>query len=185
MTDPDRRRAARLATLVAVPVALLVGLVSFQVLDSRNPDATPVAVQSLSTGSTSTVTMAAPTLSARHATMCLAFIAALPFTLNKLTQRHVSAGQEQNVAYGDPPITAACGVAPAVVPADGEAYTLSQVCWYVQTRADATVWTTLDREVPVAVTVPAGYSSPGQWVTSFSDALVDSVPSVPTKYNCG
>ena len=183
--DPDRRRAARLATFVAVPVALLVGAVSYAVLDARTKPGTPVTSQTLSTGSTSDVPMPAPSLSATPATMCLAFIAQLPDKLNNLPQRRVTAGPEQNIAYGDPAITAACGVAPAVVPTGGEAFSIAQVCWYEESRPDATVWTTLDRQVPVQVTVPASYQQPGQWVTLFSNALVASVPSVPTKYQCG
>lgn len=183
--DPDRRRAARLATIVAVPVALLVGLISYTVLSTHASSQPPVTPQTLSTGSTSDVPMPAPSLSATPATMCLAFVAALPDKLNNLLPRPVSAGREQNAAYGDPPITAACGVAPAVVSSGAEAFTIGQVCWYEETGPATTVWTTLDRAVPVRVTVPDSYTSPGQWVTPFANALVAAVPSVPTKYNCG
>ncbi|HKD96308.1 MAG TPA: DUF3515 family protein [Micromonosporaceae bacterium] len=183
--DTERRRAARLATLIAVPVAVLVGFISYAVLDSRTSAQPPVTSQTLSTGSTSDVPMAAPSLSPGRATMCLAFIAALPTTLNNLAERRVTAGPEQNIAYGDPAITAACGVAPAVVASGAIAYNVGKVCWYEETGPDASVWTTLDREVPVKVTVPNSYASPGQWVTLFANALVASVPSVPTKFQCG
>jgi len=183
--DTERRRAAKLATAVAVPVALLVGVVSFAVLKARTSSADqPVTNETLSTTSASTVPMVAPSLTPAHATMCLAFIAALPTTLNNLAQRRVSAGPEQNIAFGDPAITAACGTTePKVAPTD-EVYTLSQVCWYESTGPGGTAWTTLDRAVPVTVTVPDRYTSPGQWVTEFSNALVASVPAVSTPYNC-
>lgn len=183
--DAERRRAARLATAVAVPVALVVGVISFAVLRARTSSTDqPVTSQTVSATSTGAVPMAVPSLTPPHATMCLAFIAALPTKLSNLDQRRVSAGPEQNVAFGDPAITAACGTTePKVAPTD-EIYTLSHVCWYETAGAGTTVWTTLDREVPVTVTVPDSYASPGQWVTQFSNALVASVPAVSTPYDC-
>ena len=82
--------------------------------------------------------------------MCLAFIAALPVSLNGLPERHVSAGSEQNAAYGDPAVTAACGVPTSNSVTSG----------------------------PVAVTVPEEYAQPGQWTILFSDPLIQAMPSI-------
>ena len=39
----------------------------------------------------------------------------LPATVRNLPARKVSAGPEQNAAYGEPPLTVACGVAAAAM----------------------------------------------------------------------
>jgi hypothetical protein len=57
-------------------------------------------------------------------------------------------------------------------------YLLSGVCWHEAAASGATVWTTLDRLVPVAVTVPSSYAQPGQWVARFSGPLISAMPSI-------
>ncbi len=177
--DPTTRRAARLATFTALPIALVAGGIAFGVLNSGPATPTPKA------SAAGTVTMSAPKLSAPDAQMCLAFIAQLPVELRDLSQRHVSDGPEQNAAYGEPAITVACGVS-QVVPrsATDTVYPLSGVCWYATTGTTASVWTTLDRKVPVRVTVPNAYGGPGQWATEFAGALKLEIPSAPTRYAC-
>lgn len=184
MADQVTRRAAWLSALVAVPLALVAGLVAFSVLNSHggaeaSPRSSPTAI------STAPVTTVVIPLSAKHATMCLAFIAQLPPTLRDLPERHVTAGAEQNAAFGDPAITVSCGAPKAVVAPTDDIYPISGVCWHAVQDAKQTVWTTLDREVPVAVTIPDTYRQPGQWAAEFSDALVAAMPSIPTpKLNC-
>jgi Protein of unknown function (DUF3515) len=186
MPDDSTRRAAWISAFVAVPLALVAGIVVFFALHDRvTGDAAAGATPSAS-ASTGPVTMAAPALTAAHATMCLAFIAQLPPKQLKLAERKVTAGPEQNAAFGDPAITAACGASePKVSPTD-EIYPISGVCWYEQQSKTATVWTTLDREVPVAITIPNSYNNPpaGQWVAEFSDAVIYTLPSIKTPYNC-
>ncbi len=116
MADPASRRAALYATLVAVPVAILVGVIAFAYIASRTSksDAKPTASPATAVPS-SAVAMSAPKLSPAHAQACLAFIAQLPTQLRNLPERHVTAGPEQNAAFGEPPITVQCG-APSVRP---------------------------------------------------------------------
>jgi hypothetical protein len=181
MADPANRRAALYATLVAVPVAILIGVIAFAYFASRTStsEARPSAAVP-----TSPVAMPAPKLSPAHAQACLAFIAQLPNQLRSLPERHVTAGPEQNAAFGEPPVTVQCGAA-AVRPAPtATIYPISGVCWFPTTGANATVWTTLDREVPVAVTVPNTYSGSGQWAAEFSAPLVSAMPSIKTPYHC-
>jgi hypothetical protein len=177
--DPTTRRAARLATFTALPIALVAGAVAFGVLNTGRATPKPAA------SAPGTVTMAARTLSPADAQMCLAFIAQLPVELRDITQRHVSDGPEQNVAYGDPPLTAACGV-PPVAPAHptDTVFPLSGVCWYATQRDGTSVWTTLDRKVAVRVTIPDAYTGAGQWATEFAAAIKLEIPSIPTKYDC-
>jgi hypothetical protein len=185
MADPATRRAALVATVVAVPLAVLIAVIAFASIASRtsNTDAHPSASPSAA-ANPAAVAMPMPKLSAAHAQACLAFIAQLPTQLRNLPERHVNAGPEQNAAFGDPPITVQCG-APEAHPAPTDTvYPLSGVCWFPTTGKSSTVWTTLDREVPVAVTVPNTYSGSGQWAIEFSAPLVSAMPSIKTPYQC-
>jgi len=180
------RRAALLSAAIALPVAVVVFLVAYNVLSGGNATSAPSRSASPSVGSTAPVAVPVASLSPAHAQMCLAFIAALGENgqLHGLYERHVTAGPEQNAAFGDPPITVQCGAAPAKVAATDDVYTLSGVCWYESAAPGGTVWTTVDRVVPVAVTVPNHYDPPGQWANLFSAHLVSAMPSVTAPYNC-
>lgn len=184
--DRTTRQAAVWATAVAVPLTLVVALLA--VLATR-PDDTPAAAPSPTAPrpqSTTPVAMPAPELSTRAATVCRALLSQLPASIRELSQRPVTAGPEQNAAYGDPAITVSCGVAMPEIPPTDLVYPLSRVCWHSADRPEATEWTTVDREVPVRVTVPKRYDEPGQWTIAFSDPVVATVPSleqIPT--GCG
>ena len=183
---PDRttRRAALWATVVAVPVAVLVGLLAFaQFRPAVEPAAAPAASASAPVAVPATpVEMAAPKLSGRAAEVCLAVTSQLPTQVRDLPARKVSAGPEQNAAYGEPPLTVACGVAQpqmceklgetGCVPLDTELLIMNRVCWYAQQSGGAATFTTMDREVAVRVTVPAGYQQAAQWANEFSDTVV-------------
>jgi hypothetical protein len=125
--------------------------------------------------------MPAPPLADRPATVCRALLSRLPDALRDRQRRPVTSGPEQNAAYGDPAITLACGGPAASVDPAALVYPLSGVCWYAVEGPNATVWTTVDREVPVTVTVPKGYTQPGQWVIEFSPAVATAVPKSTSK----
>jgi hypothetical protein len=186
--EPDRTKkvAALWATAVAVPVTLIVGVISFLALqpeESETTDKVPTAIPSAA------VEMAAPRLDERSAQVCLAVTSQLPLKVRDLPARKVSAGPEQNAAYGEPPLTVACGVpqpimceslenmAPGCVPLDTELLIMNRVCWYAKPGAEAATFTTMDREVPVQVTVPSVYENPAQWANEFSDTVVKTVKS--------
>jgi hypothetical protein len=183
VADSVSRGAARTATFVALPIALLVGVLAFWLLGGFGGPAKPKASASASPTVTSPVTMSAPPLAGAAILTCRAFVAALPDTVRKLPRRPVSNGVEQNAAYGEPPITVSCGVpAPSVAPT-ATVYAVSGVCWYAQRAtggAKDTTWTTVDRTVPISVTVPGNYDSPGQWASEFNDTIISSVPSSKT-----
>jgi hypothetical protein len=172
VADQVTRSAARLALLVALPVALVAGLVAFWSLGGlrRHP----------ASAATGPVAVPGRSLSSADATVCLAFVAHLPATIRGLDQRPVTAGQEQNAAYGEPPITVGCGGRPAPsVRAGTLLWTLSGICWYAdQSRAGVTTWTTLDRRVPVWVTMPNSYQGQGDWVQQFTTPIRAWVPSL-------
>jgi hypothetical protein len=190
--DPAVRSAALWATVVAVPVALLAGLVIFfQVLPDGDGDAAASATATQpAVVPTTPVQMAAPELAARPAQVCLAVTSQLPVKVRDLAARKVSAGPEQNAAYGEPPITVACGVpqprmcksldesGSGCVPLDTELLNMNRVCWYADQKAEATTFTTMDREVAVQVTVPKQYEQSAQWANEFSDVVVETDKSI-------
>ena len=186
MRDEVTRAAARRATLVAVPVALLAGVLVFWLLSHAGRPA-PVSTATPGPAATGPVGMAAPPLTDRAATLCRALVLRLPDALGRHARRPVTAGAAQNAAYGDPPITLACaaGPAPSVAP-DAQLLNVSGVCWGTEQLADRSVWTTVDREVPITVTVPQAYEGPSQQVIDFTDPIIATVPrtaSPPT--GCG
>jgi hypothetical protein len=177
--DPIRRSAARIATLVAVPVAVAVALISLLWYGGfgRSEPAPPAPA------ATGPVTMDAPSLAADTAPVCQQVVAHLPDTIGTHARRPVTAGPEQNAAYGDPPITLACGTPmPSVQPTD-DVFTLSGVCWHAVPGNNTVAWTTVDRVVPVTVTVPGSSDGSAQSVVPFSPAVSGSNPrrnSVPS-----
>lgn len=188
--EPDRttRVAALWATAVAVPVALIVGVLAFMTIQ---PEKTEKAdkYQQPAVMPSEPVTLDAPRLDARASQACLAVTSQLPLKVRDLPARKVSAGPEQNAAYGEPPLTVQCGVpqpvmcrslgdtTPGCVPMDTELLIMNRVCWYAKPGSGAATFTTMDREVPVRVTVPGTYENPAQWANEFSDTVVKTVKS--------
>ncbi|MEU1683832.1 DUF3515 family protein [Micromonospora sp. NPDC005707] len=179
--DRSTRGAALWATLIAVPVTLAVAGFTFAKLAPDSPAAAPSPSASAARPQSSApVELPAPALAERPATVCRALVSQLPATVRDLAQRPVTAGAEQNAAYGDPALTVACGGTPPLVQPTDEVWSVNKVCWHAVQEADATVLTTVDRETPVRVRVPKQYEQPLQWVTPISDAVVASVPAAKT-----
>jgi Protein of unknown function (DUF3515) len=179
--DRATRGAALWATLIAVPVTLAVAGFTFAKLAPDSPAAAPSpSASTVRPQSTTPVELPAPALAERPATVCRALVSQLPATVRDLAQRPVTAGAEQNAAYGDPALTVACGGTPPLVQPTDEVWSVNKVCWHAVQEADATVLTTVDRETPVRVRVPKQYEQPLQWVTPISDAVVASVPAAKT-----
>jgi hypothetical protein len=190
MADQVTRNAARWATIVTVPVVLLVGVLVFGALGgfsrANGSAASPSASHPTPAASASgPVTMDAPKLSSRQAVVCRALLSQLPDHIGDLAERAVTAGSEQNAAYGNPAITLSCGGAiPSYAPTD-TVYPLNGACWLAVQQPGGTAWTTLDREVPVTVTVPSSYDPPGQRVIDFSGPVVSAVPAAAKiPYGC-
>jgi len=174
-TDPVRRSAARTATLIAVPVALAVLAISlwaFGAFRANPPAPGPQA--------TSAVAMPARPLATDVAAVCRTVVAALPDTVREARRRPVTAGAEQNAAYGDPPITVACGGPRPSIPPTATVFPLSGVCWYAQVGAAGTEWTTVDRVVPVTLTVPGTMDGSAQSVIPFSAPVAAGDPRLTT-----
>jgi hypothetical protein len=178
-TVPDRstRQAALWATLIAAPLTLLL---VFLAVNQFRPDEEPARTSAppataIRPQSTGPVAMPAPALAERPATVCRALLSRLPAAIRDLPQRPVTAGPEQNAAYGDPALTLACGVPPVPVPAAEGLWVVNRVCWQVTERPDVVELTTVDREVPVRVTVPRAYQPALPWVAPLADPVLSSV----------
>jgi hypothetical protein len=175
--DPVTRRAARTATFIAVPVALLVVGISILMYGS-SPEPQPP-----NPSASGPVAMSAPVLAAEVVPVCQTVVAHLPDSVSGLARRAVSDGPEQNAAYGEPPLTLACGTTQPTVPATADVFPLSGVCWYAEPGTGGTHWTTVDRAVPVTVWVPGAAEGSAQSVVGFSAAVAagdpprDAVPS--------
>jgi hypothetical protein len=179
---PDRttRQAALWATVIALPLTALVALLVFGQLSPdpvARPEPTPTSARP---ESTAPVQMAAPRLDERPATVCRALLSRLPAAIRDLGQRPVAAGPEQNAAYGDPALTVACGVPSPTVAPTADLWMVNRVCWLTTHEAGGLVLTTVDREVPVRLTVPAGQEQTVQWAAPVADSVVAAVPSSPT-----
>lgn len=176
--DRTMRGAALLATLIALPITLLVAVLAFSKLSPDAPAAAPTpSATTARVQSTTPVEMAAPALAARPATVCRALLSQLPASIRDLAQRPVTAGPEQNAAYGDPALTVACGGTEPTIPATDEVWKINGVCWHPAEQGDTAVLTTVDRETPITLRVPRSYEQPLQWAAPISSAIVASVPS--------
>ncbi|MER7004055.1 DUF3515 domain-containing protein [Dactylosporangium sp. NPDC000555] len=169
MTADTTRPAAgpaRIAALAALPIALVAGLLAFWGLGgfpgrAENP-------QNLAA-----VPAEAPELAPSPATVCRALVSQLPDSLGGLPRRAVTAGGEQNAAFGNPPIVLSCGVSKPTVPRTAQLIGLSGVCWFPEERRDETLWQSVDREVALRVVVPK--SADGSWLVNLSAPIVATV----------
>jgi hypothetical protein len=166
-----------LATVIALPVAVLTGVLVFNLGTPSGPATGPSAQPNAA--ATGPVTVAAPPLGSRAAVVCRALVAKLPERVRDAQRRPVSAGAEQNAAYGDPALVLSCGVAAPSYPSTDDVWSLNGVCWHATAASGSTVWTTVDREVPVQVTVPGPADGASQWVIGFTGAIASAVPSAP------
>lgn len=178
--DQTARSARRAATVVAVPLALLTGFIAFQVL-KPSPAPEPQASPSPQPQSTEPVTMPALALSEQQTLVCKAFLSRLPDSVGPDKRRQVTAGQEQNAAFGDPPVTVACGGAQPTFPPTDPVVSTNRVCWHADDASRS--WTTTDRQVPVTVTVPQDRSG-AKWLTSLSPAIAASIRPIEGPWGC-
>ncbi|MEV0270925.1 MAG: DUF3515 family protein [Hamadaea sp.] len=163
-----------LAALVAVPVAVLTGVLVFAMGmpgdTSEQPNAT----------ATGPVTVEARPLDERATVVCRALVAKLPDRVRDSARRAVTAGPEQNAAYGEPALVVSCGVPAPTFPSTDDVWLLNGVCWHATEAAGSTVWQTVDREIPVQVSVPGAKDGSSQWVIGLTSAIGSTVPSAKT-----
>jgi hypothetical protein len=164
-TKPAPLSAGKLAALIAIPIALIAGFAAFQLLKPAGPHG----------NSTEPVTTTARQLTAAETAACSGSIAKMPAQIQNLTRRPVTAGPEQNAAYGDPALTVVCGGSTPTFAATDWVYVLEGVCWHPD--ADGNSWTTVDRQTAVTMTLPKDLAGNGsaQWAIAISPAIRESI----------
>jgi Protein of unknown function (DUF3515) len=171
-TDPepaparsDRRSAARLATLVALPLTLLLVLLAVRLGGggSGGSDAAPVA-PTRTPGTEAALppvrVAAPPALTAAAQRACQDLVSALPTDLGDLPARPVDSPSPYVAAWGEPAVTLRCGVRrPPSFIATADVQQINGVTWFPEKRGGTTAWTVVDRPVYVEVLVPAADAS--------------------------
>ena len=182
--DDIGRRAALIATAVALPVVIAVAVV-VNVVGGGSSDASDGPVADVSGATTQPgraddlppVTVDTPAVTPAADLACPVLMQQLPLELLGEPSRLVKSDSPYAYAWGDPAVVLVCGVAPPAGYTVGtHGIQIDQVLWYVDTESvkGATVWTTVDRNVPVQVTVPAD-SAP---VTALGKIIGNAIPYV-------
>jgi len=160
----DRRSAARLATLVAVPVTLV--LLAVVVLASRQAGSGAEPVAPAGSAATSAAALpsikvaAPPPLTAGQQRACQELISALPTDLGDLPARPVDSPSPYVAAWGEPAVTLRCGVPrPPSFIATADVQQINGVSWFAERRGATTAWVAVDRPVYVEVLAPAADAS--------------------------
>lgn len=161
-----RGPAALIATAVSVPATVVLALVFAQRTSAPLP-----------TGTTSTPPRGA-------AASCRRLLLQLPDTLDGAARSTTAARGAFVAAWGPSPILLRCGVSR---PEQLAPYSTAQligsgddlsVNWLPVAEGDATVWTTVDRSVYIAVSVPSTYATPP--INALSNVIARMLPAVCT-----
>ena len=109
---------------------------------------------------------------------CTAVMGALPLELAGETSRLVDSDTPYAYAWGDPAVVLVCGVdPPAGYVVGASTFVISGVEWFVDdSDPDVVVWTTVDRNVPVQVSVPTSTDSAS--VTALCPIISTALPYV-------
>jgi uncharacterized protein DUF3515 len=172
------RRAAMVAAAVVVPVVVAL-LVLVNVVGGGGGEGGPVADVAGTTaprGDLPPVQVDTPDVTPAADLACPVLMKQLPLDLAGESSRMVRSNSPYAYAWGDPPVVLICGVAPAAgFVADSPTLVVSGVQWFVDTSdPDTVVWTTVDRNVPVQVTVPATSDSAAP--TALSPIIATALP---------
>jgi uncharacterized protein DUF3515 len=165
------RRAALLVTAVVLPVVIALAVV-INVVGRRSDAGPPAVVEGTTTaprgGDLPVLPVDTPPVTPAADLACPTLMQQLPIDLAGDTARLVRSDSPYAYAWGDPAVVLICGVDPPAGFVVGAAsVVVSGVEWYVDTSdPDAVVWTTVDRNVPVQVRVPASSDSAGPTVLS-------------------
>jgi hypothetical protein len=180
--DASTRRAALIASAIALPVTVVLAFVFTSGEATRKTQASPSATSSAPAVPLTAVEVAAPPApSADTEQACVKVLSQLPISLTAdLPPRRVNSTSALVRAWGEPAVVVRCGV-PALTnltPADGEQIlAVNGVNWLPVQTSSATVFTTVDRSVAVELTVPK--ASVAQPLPLISNA-VGQLPAVCT-----
>jgi hypothetical protein len=158
-------RAAVIATVVTLPAVLALALVFARLDDSSGP--VPSSIPQ-----------------AGSAGACARLLQQLPVTLNGLAASPPGTAWPYTAAWGTPAVVLRCGVPrPAQLAPESTAQLIGSggdlsVNWLPIAGRETTVWTTVDREVYIAVTVPVSYAMPP--IAELSNVIETALPAVCT-----
>lgn len=165
---------ALLASVSAIPIALLAGVLVFWLAPHDNPTSTADGPHTSSAPQTGPVSVAPVANASQTATACRAVLARLPNQLlgparpvriggdavggtsDNHTERPPVA--EYAAAWADPAVVLRCGVGrPAALTPSAELIGVNGVDWVADPGQKTTVWTTTSLPVNVELTVPDEY----------------------------
>lgn len=170
---PQRRSPALLATAIALPIALIGGIIVAAVLVNRNPLLEPVA-------------LGAAEAPLAGSDQCRALGAALPETLGDYESVPLvdpapesAAAWRSTVDVDAEPIVLRCGLERPSEFAQGVSLTdVNRVQWFeidgTDQGLDASTWVAVDRSAYVALTLPNGTGSAP--IQGISEAIKASMP---------
>lgn len=119
-----------------------------------------------------TVQMQPPETDGQTAEVCAALVADLPDTLLGADRATVQPESEIMAAWGDPPIGLRCGVPrPSSLEIDSVLDEVNGVAWLPQPEDAPTVYTAVEREAYVELTVPPSYGAPAPALVELSDLI--------------
>ena len=174
-----------IATAVALPVVVAVAVVVNVVRGPDDDSGTSGPVAEVSGATTEPgraddlppVTVQTPAVTPAADLACPVLMKQLPLELLGEPSRLVKSDSPYAYAWGDPQVVLRCGVdPPAGYVVGAAAIQIDQVQWFVDTTTskDSTIWTTVDRNVPVEISVPA--SSDSSSVTQLGKIIGTAIP---------
>jgi hypothetical protein len=170
---------------VTVPLVVVLALL-FSIGNShKDENAQTNGSARTSDGPLPAITVAAPPSNAATVSPCTKVLEKLPTSVGNLAARVVHPHPDSPfvVAWGDPAIVLRCGVerpAGLVVGSDAQTNVADGVVFLVNDRKENAPWvfTAVDREPYIEVTVPASYSQPP--LGPIADAISQALPSICT-----
>ena len=143
-----------------------------------------VCVAMALTACSTAVSVDAPDTDDKVTDICLGLSRQLPETLNSQSKRPVEPLNIRTAAWGDPPIVYRCGVGrPAALTPTSFVTSVNGVDWFPEEHTEGFVFTTINREANIEVTVPKAYTPEATVLTDFSDLIKQQDPTVKTMTN--
>ena len=167
-----------MATAVAVPVVVAL-LVLIRVLGPGSGDdgVADVSGATPTQRDDSPVEVETPPITPEADATCPALMSQLPLEVAGETSRRVDSDSPYAYAWGDPAQVLVCGaeVPAGFVVAGPQPIEVNGVIWFVDTTdATVNVWTTVDRTVPVRISIPS--ETDGSVAIALSPTIAATIP---------
>lgn len=141
---------------------------------------TAVAIALVTAGCGQTVHMQTFDAQPNTAEPCAALVADLPDTLLGADRATIQPESDVMAAWGDPPIGLRCGVpSPAGLEMESTVREINGVLWFPQPQEAPTMYTAVQREAYVELSVPASYGAPAAALTQVSELINEHLEERP------